>query len=105
MDTRPRFLWIATPSGVLRIRRMPSPQLFTQLHNFNQLGMTDDHGWRGAETPAQVVEMTKFLQRCIVREQEDILAFPGPQGLQELSVWSLSRRREIAGVATSFMEV
>ena len=44
IDTRPRFLWIQTPDGMLRIRRMPSPQLFTQLQNFQNLGLLTEAG-------------------------------------------------------------
>jgi len=106
VDTRPRFLWIATPAGVRRIRRMSSPQLFTQLHNFRELGLLSESGeWQAARTAGQLLELSKFLQRCLVVEEEDILAFPGQAGLQVVLTWSADRRREIAATAAQFMEI
>lgn len=105
-DTRPRFLYIGTPRGTLRIRRMPAPQLFTQIHNFEQLELLDEAGrWQSAATAAQLTELSKFLQRCLVRIDEDVLALPGPRGLQEVLTWSADRRREIAAAAAKFLEV
>ena len=106
VDARPRFLWISTPAGTMRIRRMASPQLFTQINNFRQLGVLSAAGdWIRAETAGQMTEISKFLQRCLVRETEDVLAFPGHRGLQTVQTWAADRRREIAEAAAKFMEV
>jgi hypothetical protein len=106
LDTRPRFLWISTPLGTLRIRRMSIPQLFTQIQNFRGLGLLSESGeWRPAETAPQLLELSKFLQRCLVNESDDILSFPGQRGLREVLTWSADRRREIAKSAAEFMEV
>lgn len=106
IDTRPRFLWIQTPAGMLRIRRMPSPQLFTQIQNFQNLGLLDEAGeWVAAGNAGQLEEVSKFLQRCLVNQDEDTLALPGRKGLQVILTWSAERRRQIAASAAQFMEV
>jgi len=106
VDTRPRFLWIATPAGTLRIRRMSPPQLFTQILNFRNLGILDEAGhWRAAGTPGQLEEISRFLQRCLVLADRDALACPGRRGLQTVLTWSAGRRRELAAAAAQFMEV
>lgn len=85
---------------------MSSPQLYTQIQNFRQLGILNAAGeWQRAERPDQLVELSKYLQRCLVRETEDILAFPGYRGLQTVQTWAADRRREIAEAAARFMEV
>lgn len=105
-DTRPRFLWISTPAGVRRIRRMASPQLFTQIVNFQRLGLLSESGeWKPAATGEQLLELSKFIQRCVVKEEADVLAFPGDAGLRIVLTWSADRRREIAAAAAKFMEV
>jgi hypothetical protein len=105
-DTRPRFLWISTPAGTLRIRRMSPPQLFTQIKNFSGLGILSEAGeWKDATTAPQMMELSKFIQRCIVKEDSDCLAFPGRRGLQTVQTWSADRRRQIAKTAADFMEV
>lgn len=85
---------------------MAGPQLFTQISNFTNLGILSAAGdWQRAESAGQMMELSKFLQRCLVREDQDILAFPGHRGLQTVQTWSADRRREIAEAAARFMEV
>ena len=106
IDTRPRFLWIQTPAGMLRIRRMASPQLFTQIQNFQNLGLLNGAGeWVAAGNAGQLEEISKFLQRCLVNQDSDVLALPGRKGLQVILTWSAERRRQIAASAAQFMEV
>ena len=105
-DTRPRFLWIQTPAGMLRIRRMASPQLFSQIQNFQNLGLLNGAGeWVAAGNAGQLEEISKFLQRCLVNQDSDVLALPGRKGLQVILTWSAERRRQIAASAAQFMEV
>ena len=105
-DMRPRFLWIQTPAGMLRIRRMASPQLFTQIQNFQNLRLLTEAGeWVAAGDAGQLEEVSKFLQRCLVNQDEDTLALPGRKGLQVILTWSAERRRQIAASAAQFMEV
>lgn len=104
-DLRPRFLWIATPEGTRRIRRMPPPQLFTQIRNFERLKLLDAGQWHPAATDQQAMELSRFLQRCLVRLDADILSWPGEAGLRDILTWSLARRNEIAEAAAKFMEI
>lgn len=104
-DTRPRFLYVSTPRGTVRIRRMPSPQLFTQIKLLEAVGVLTPAGWQPAQTRPQLEEISRFLQRCLVEIDRDVLICPGRRGLQEVLTWSADRRRELAAIAAEFMEV
>lgn len=104
VDSRPQFFSAVTPEGLRRIRRMPPPQLFTQLHNFGSLAILD-RPFSEAKTSAQLTEIARFLQRCLVEPDQDILAYPGHRGLQRVLCWSPRVRAELAAMAAEFMEV
>jgi hypothetical protein len=104
-DDRPRFLYVATPRGTVRIRRMPSPQLYTQIKLLEAVGVLTPDGWRPAATREQLMEISRFLQRCLVDIDRDVLVCPGERGLREVLTWSADRRRELAAIAAQFMEI
>lgn len=84
---------------------MPSPQLFTQIRNFERLKLLAAGQWHPAQDDAQLAEISRYLHRCLVELDRDVLAFPGRRGLQVVLTWSAARRQEIADAAAKFMEV
>jgi len=104
VDPRPRFLPAVTPEGLRRIRRMPPPQLFTQLHNFRALEILE-RPFSAATSATQLDEIGRFLQRCLVEPDADVLAYPGRRGLQRVLCWSQRVRAELAAMAAEFMEI